>query len=57
MKTTHQKRAEALARTEDSWQTILRLRPNWRPSAGAIRNVDRLRSKLGEPQRTLFTED
>ena len=57
MKTTQQKQAEALARTEDSWQQQARMSPNWRPAPGAVRNVDNLRRKLGEPLRALFTEE
>lgn len=57
MKTKNQKRAEALARTEDSWQQQARMDRNWRPSPGALRNVDRLRFKLGENPRVLFAEE
>ena len=57
MKSKRQKQQEALARTEDSWQQQTRMRPNWRPSPGALRNVDRLRFKLDEPPRVLFSEE
>ncbi len=56
MKTKQQKRAEALARTEDSWQKTMRMRPVWTPSPGAVRNVRNLRAKLGEPRSAWDTE-
>ena len=57
MKTKQQKRAEALARTEDNWLTTVRMRPGWKPSPGAVRNVRNLRVKLGEPRSAWDTEN
>ena len=56
MKTAHEKRSEALERTEYDWHSLVRFRPGWKPSPGAIRNVRNLRRKLGMPPSMFDTE-